>query len=79
MRFLILLTFFLTSLSANAQTSIRWDEWGVPHINAKNIDELMYAQGWAQMKLHANMITELYGRARAKAPNIGGRRNCRKI
>jgi acyl-homoserine-lactone acylase len=70
----ILLTFIaiLTFSFANAQTSIRWDEWGVPHITAKTVDELMYAQGWAQMKLHANMITELYGRARGKGAEYWG-------
>jgi len=68
---LTLLTLFTLTFSS-AQTSIRWDEWGVPHITAKTVDELMYAQGWAQMKLHANMITELYGRARGKGAEYWG-------
>ena len=71
-RILLTVLAWLTLNISHAQTDIRWDEWGVPHITAKNTDELFYAQGWAQMKLHANLITELYGRARGKGAEYWG-------
>jgi acyl-homoserine-lactone acylase len=54
-------------------TSITWDEWGVPHISAQDDEQLMYAEGWAQMQLHANLIVELYGRSRGKAAEYWGK------
>jgi acyl-homoserine-lactone acylase len=70
----ILLTLLLLSAFtfSRAQSTITWDEWGVPHIQAKTDEELMFAQGWAQMQLHGNLITELYGRARGKASEYWG-------
>lgn len=55
-----------------SQTEIAWDTWGVPHITANNIEELFYAQGWAQMHNHANLILELYGHSRGKAAEYWG-------
>ncbi len=52
---------------ANDRTQIAWDKWGVPHIIAHDISELFFAQGWAQMHNHANLILELYGSARGRA------------
>ena len=52
--------------------TIQWDEWGVPHIYAGNDASLFYLQGWAQMQLHANLITELYGRSRGRAAEYWG-------
>ncbi len=56
-----------------AQATINWDEWGVPHIQGKNDEELMFAEGWAQMQLHGNLITELYGRARGRGAEYWGK------
>ena len=61
-------TFFILFLLITAvgqsqekqQTHISWDSWGVPHIYADTVDELFFAQGWAQMHNHANMILDLY-------------------
>ena len=47
-------------------TSIAWDTYGVPHITAESLEELFFAQGWAQMHNHANLITDLYGSSRGK-------------
>ncbi len=55
-----------------ARTEILWDEWGVPHIYARNNDELFYAFGWAQMKSHANTILKLYGTSRGRAAEYWG-------
>ncbi|MCB0666641.1 MAG: acylase [Saprospiraceae bacterium] len=65
---------------ANAQpekieTQITWDTWGIPHIAADNIEELFYAQGWAQMQNHANLILELYGSSRGKSAEYWGEDN----
>ena len=35
--------------AAQSQTEILWDRWGVPHIFAPDLDQAMYAFGWAQM------------------------------
>ena len=61
------------SFSQSGPSSITWDEWGVPHIYGNTDEELMYAEGWAQMQLHANLITELYGRARGRAAEYWGK------
>jgi len=60
------------SQSENIQTQIAWDTWGVPHITSDNLEELFYAQGWAQMHNHANLIIELYGSARGKGAEYWG-------
>jgi len=57
----------------NDTTQIAWDTWGVPHITADNIEDLFYAQGWAQMHNHANMILELYGSSRGKGAEYWGK------
>ena len=54
------------------QTKISWDKWGVPHIYANNPEELFFAQGWAQMHNHANLILELYGSSRGKGAEYWG-------
>jgi acyl-homoserine-lactone acylase len=67
------LFFFHISFSQTKPTSITWDEWGVPHIYASTDEELMYAEGWAHMYLHANLIVELYGKSRGKAAEYWGK------
>ena len=54
------------------ETQISWDTWGVPHITANNTEELFFAQGWAQMHNHANLILELYGSSRGKGAEYWG-------
>ncbi|MES2810219.1 MAG: acylase [Bacteroidota bacterium] len=75
MKRLILLGLLASALSiqpSQAQTKIEWDEWGVPHITAKTESELFFAQGWAQMQAHANLILKLYGQSRGKAAEYWG-------
>lgn len=55
------------------QTHISWDSWGVPHIYSDTVDELLFAQGWAQMHNHANMILDLYGSSRGKGAEYWGK------
>lgn len=76
----ILITILFSSLvgiscsqNKNSETQIAWDTWGVPHITADNTEELFYAQGWAQMHNHANLILELYGSSRGKGAEYWGK------
>ena len=81
MRNLLLFSVFLLfagtscSQAQNNTTQIAWDAWGVPHISANNIEELFYAQGWAQMHNHANLILQLYGNSRGKGAEYWGKDN----
>ena len=70
----ILLFIITTSCfqTVNQETQIAWDSWGVPHITANNAEELFYAQGWAQMQNHANLILDLYGSSRGKGAEYWG-------
>ncbi|MBL0273882.1 MAG: acylase [Chitinophagaceae bacterium] len=73
---LVLLTaFFLASLiniQAQKKTEIIWDNYGVPHIYARNVEEMYYAFGWAQMHNHADLLLKLYGQARGRAAEYWG-------
>ncbi len=73
-QFLFSVTFCLCGgLFAQTQPAqIAWDTYGVPHITAGNVEDLFYAQGWAQMHNHANHITELYGISRGKGSEYWG-------
>jgi acyl-homoserine-lactone acylase len=51
---------------------IIWDTWGVPHIYANNEKDLFYAQGWAEMQSHANLLLELYGQSRGRGAEYWG-------
>jgi acyl-homoserine-lactone acylase len=53
-------------------TEILWDSWGIPHINAENVEDLFWAMGWAQMQSHGNLILRLYGQARGQASEYWG-------
>lgn len=59
--------------SKTEKTRIIWDTWGVPHIYTDNIEDLFFAQGWAQMNNHANLILDLYGSARGKGAEYWGK------
>jgi acyl-homoserine-lactone acylase len=51
---------------------IIWDTWGVPHIYASTEKDLFYAQGWAEMQSHANLLLELYGQSRGRGAEYWG-------
>ncbi|RXJ44451.1 acylase [Gelidibacter gilvus] len=66
---------FVTTTSVQTQkieTQIAWDTWGVPHITSNTVEDLFFAQGWAQMHNHANLILELYGSSRGKGAEYWG-------
>jgi acyl-homoserine-lactone acylase len=60
------------SPTEETKTQIAWDAWGVPHITANTIEDLFYAQGWAQMHNHANLILDLYGSDRGRGAEYWG-------
>ncbi len=68
----IFLGIFLKSQGQNTQTEIIWDNYGVPHIFGRNVEEMYYAFGWAQMHNHANLLLKLYGEARGRAAEYWG-------
>jgi len=71
---LLLILFLITSCNSQKKQDpeIAWDTWGVPHITSNTIEDLFYAQGWAQMHNHANLILELYGSSRGKGAEYWG-------
>lgn len=54
------------------RAAMLWDTWGVPHIYAKDEENLFRAFGWAQMQSHGNLILQLYGQARGRAAEYWG-------
>ncbi len=71
--FLIFLVGVLSCTKKNDQTEIVWDKWGVPHIYAPNDNASFYAEGYAQMHLHGNLLLELYGKSRGRAAEYWGK------
>ena len=74
--FTLIVVSFLTiscTQQEKTETQIAWDTWGVPHITASTTEELFFAQGWAQMHNHANLILELYGSSRGKGAQYWGK------
>lgn len=68
------LLFTVSSLAQETpNTKIAWDDWGVPHISSDNLEDLFFAQGWAQMHNHANLILQLYGRSRGRGAEYWGK------
>lgn len=55
------------------RTEILWDNYGVPHIFARNTEEMYYSFGWAQMSCHADLILKLYAEARGNASEFFGK------
>ncbi|GAA4934041.1 acylase [Algibacter agarivorans] len=73
--FTLIVVSFLTASCTQQEkieTQIAWDTWGVPHITATTTEELFFAQGWAQMHNHANLVLELYGSSRGKGAQYWG-------
>ncbi|SEM84605.1 acyl-homoserine-lactone acylase [Mucilaginibacter gossypiicola] len=69
---LLLVAVLLPGISYSQSAKITWDVWGVPHITANNEGDLFFAQGWAEMQSHANLVLKMYGRARGKAAAYWG-------
>ncbi|MGL5035948.1 MAG: penicillin acylase family protein, partial [Microcystaceae cyanobacterium] len=55
-----------------SKTEILWDNWGVPHIFAKDERSLFESFGWAQAKSHGDLLLKLYGEARGRAAEYWG-------
>lgn len=54
------------------QSEVLWDEWGVPHVYARNLEELGYGFGWAQVHSHGDALLRLYGTARGRGAEYWG-------
>jgi acyl-homoserine-lactone acylase len=54
------------------RAEILWDTWGVPHIFARDSENLFYAFGRAQMHSHGDLVLRLYGQARGRAAEYWG-------
>lgn len=81
LRFIVLvLIYSLVCFKAAAQTSeIKWDKWGVPHIEAGKEADVYYAFGWSQMRSHGNLILKMYARSRGESAEYwGGSENLQK-
>ena len=57
---------------AASVAEIRWDEWDVAHIDARDDETAMYGLGWAQMQAHGDLLLSLYARARGQAAAYWG-------
>ena len=68
---IVCITFFL-DLQAQQKPEILWDNYGVPHIYGKTIEDTYFGFGWAQMHNHADLILQLYGTARGRAAEYWG-------
>lgn len=66
------LAMLLPGQAQESKTAILWDSYGVPHVFGKNMTEMYYGFGWAQMRNHANLILRLYAQARGKAAEYWG-------
>ncbi|SFE17277.1 acyl-homoserine-lactone acylase [Chitinophaga sp. CF118] len=70
---LLMACFLFSGLACKADPiKIIWDTWGVPHIYANTEKDLFYAQGWAEMQQHANLLLELYGQSRGRGAEYWG-------
>jgi len=67
----LLFGFYLPSVSATP-TEILWDTYGIPHIYARDNEQLFYGFGWAQAQSHGNLILRLYGQGRGRAAEYWG-------
>ena len=56
----------------NTTLTIAWDEWGVPHIRAANIQQASYGLGWAQMRGRPNLVLKLMAQGRGRAAEALG-------
>ncbi len=62
-----------TEISTKIESSeILWDTWGVPHIYAKNEQDLYYGMGWSQMHSHGDLLMKLFAEARGEGAKYFG-------
>ena len=60
--------------STTGRVELLWDDYGVPHIFARDASALFFASGFAQMRSHGDLILRLYGQARGRAAEYWGER-----
>lgn len=60
------------TVGRGARAEILWDNYGVPHIFARDRDGLAHALGWAQMRNHGDLLLRLYAQARGNGAELFG-------
>jgi acyl-homoserine-lactone acylase len=53
-------------------SEVLWDRFGVPHVMARNTEDLFYGFGWAQAHSHGDLVLRLYGESRARGAEYFG-------
>ena len=71
MRFCI---FLLTAaaLAATRNVEILWDNYGVAHVYAKDVEGMFFGYGYAQMQSHGDLVLKLYGESRGRGAEYWG-------
>ncbi len=54
-------------------SEVLWDRFGVPHVVARNTEDLFYGFGWAQAHSHGDLVLRLYGESRARGAEYFGK------
>lgn len=68
----LLLLLLLAPAALAQRAEIRWDDRGVPHVAAADLDALFQAFGYAQMELHATTLLTLYAEHSGRAAALLG-------
>lgn len=64
--------FYPVQAPAANEVEILWDNFGVGHVYAPDIEGLFFGYGYAQMKSHGNLILKLFGESRGRAAEYWG-------
>jgi acyl-homoserine-lactone acylase len=51
---------------------VRWDHYGVAHVEAPDLEGLFFGYGFAQMVSHGDLVLKLYGESRGRAAEYWG-------
>ncbi|WP_026079543.1 acylase [Spirulina subsalsa] len=68
----LVLSLGMSNQMSHQHTEILWDTWGVPHIFAPDLEQVLTGFGYAQMHSHGNLILRLYGQSRGRAAEYWG-------
>ena len=72
-RIATLLLLLAAALGAQQRTEILWDTYGVPHIYARNAQELFHAIGWAEAQSHGDLLLRLFAQSRGRGAEFYGK------
>lgn len=69
----MLISFHGGAAPSSRGTELLWDKYGVPHVFAKNVEDLFYCYGWAQAQSHGDLLLRLYGESRGRGAEYFGK------